>query len=643
MKLFEKGFIGTLELKNRVIMAPMNVGGNNEFDGCLSQRGIDYFIERAKGGTGMIITGAVRVTREFERDQKTIPLWMLFADHMIHAKWISELSERCHDYGTKVCLQLTPGGGRQAGAYAQMHNLAIGPSENPCYYPPYKVTRPLERVEIEKIVLAFERAAYLIKESGADAIQLHGHEGYLLDQFTSPLWNRREDEYGGNLENRLRFSKELIEAIKRGAGIDFPIIYRYGLSHFIEGGRSIEEGVEMAKLLESYGADALDIDAGVYENWYLPHPPTTIPCGSFSYLSEIVKSVVNIPVISSGRIGYPEVAEEILKKKQADFISIGRPLIADPFWCKKAKEGKFDKIRPCLACHEGCLKRLMQHKCLSCAVNPAAGNESYLNLGRTNICKQILVIGGGISGMVAAITCAKRGHKVTLLEREDSLGGNLKLNIIPNFKDDYTRYVKYLINELTECNVNVVLNHFFKKDNINEYNAEVLFNATGAVFRKLTIPGVNQENVLSPYVLYENKDFSMYNIVIIGGGLIGVEAAINVVLHGGRATIIEKDNELAKHSYRANRQHLIHLLEKNKIKSYLNTNIICSNGTQLYCRDKDGNEFEIYYNSISVCVGMTPLKSDFEEIDNVITIGDADKVDNVMNAVWTAYRKSILV
>lgn len=458
MKLFRKGFIGSLELKNRVIMAPMNVGGNNESDGCLSQRGIDYFVERAKGGTGLIVTGATRVTREFERDSKTIPLWMLFADHMIHSKWISELSERCHDYGTKVCIQLTPGGGRQAGAYAQLHDLAIGPSANSCYYPPYMDTRALSKDEIKSFLFSFEKAAKLIMDSGADSIQLHGHEGYLLDQFTSPLWNRRQDEYGGNLENRLRFSKEIIEAIKKGAGDDFPVIYRYGLSHFIEGGRSIEEGLEMAKLLEEFGVDALDIDAGCYENWYLPHPPTTIPCGSFSYLSEKVKKVVKIPVISSGRIGYPEVAEDILEKGQADFISIGRPLVADPSWCNKAKKGKYENIRPCLACHEGCLKRVNKYKSLSCAVNPSAGNESYLKLEMSNISKEIIVVGGGISGMVAAITCAKRGHKVTLLEKNSSLGGNFSIEYIPSFKSDYKRYIKYLINELAECNVSVQLN-----------------------------------------------------------------------------------------------------------------------------------------------------------------------------------------
>lgn len=265
-KLFEPGVIGNLYLKNRVIMSPMNVGGNNETDGCLSQRGIDYFVERAKGGTGMVVTGVVRVTREFERDNTVIPVWMLFADHMVHGKWISQLAERCHDYDTSVCVQLTCGGGRIAGGYAQEHGLAIGPSPNPCLNPPHNYTRPLTKGEIKKFVDAFCQAARLIKNAGADAIQIHGHQGYLIDQFTTSLWNHRTDEYGGSLENRLRFSRELIEAIKKGAGKDFPVIYRYGLTHYLEGGRTIEEGVEMAKLLESYGVDALDIDSGCYEN-----------------------------------------------------------------------------------------------------------------------------------------------------------------------------------------------------------------------------------------------------------------------------------------------------------------------------------------------------------------------------------------
>lgn len=643
MTLFEKGYIGKLQIKNRIVMAPMNVGGNNESDGCLSTKGLDYFVERAKGGAGLIVTGAVRVTREFERDPNTIPLWMLFADHMIHTKWISQLAERCHDYGTKVAIQLTPGGGRQAGRYAQENNLAIGPSANPCYYPPYQPTRPLTKTEIHKMVLAFENSARLIKNAGADAIQLHGHEGYLLDQFTSPLWNRREDEYGGSLENRLRFSKELIDAIKRGAGKDFPIIYRFGLSHFIGGGRGIEEGIRMAQLLESYGVEALDIDAGCYENWYMPHPPTTIPCGSFAYLAHLVKEKVNIPVISSGRIGYPEIAEEILQKGQADFICLGRPLIADPYWGEKARKNETETIRPCLACHEGCLKRLMLYKSLSCAVNPSAGDEEYLKVTKSVEIKKVLVAGGGIAGMVAAITSAQRGHEVILVERDSSLGGNFRMEFIPKFKDDYKRYIQYLIHQIELHKITVLFNKEVSIELLSEYNPDVVFNAIGAHFNTLQIPGLENGMSLDPFKLYQDVDFSGVKVLIVGGGLIGVEAAINVASHGGSAVIIERENELAKLSYRANREHLLLLLEQYKVEYHLNTTIIEVDSNIAICKNNNEVSLRIDYDKISICVGMTPNQSEIQYDEKVIILGDADSPENVMNAVWTAYRKARLI
>jgi len=643
MKIFEKGQIGSLKIMNRVIMAPMNVGGNNDSDGCLSSRGIDYFVERAKGGTGMIVTGAVRVTREFERDNTIVPVWMLFADHMIHTKWISELSERCHDYGTKVCIQLTAGGGKQAGRYAQEHGLAIGPSSNQCFNPPHNYTRPLSKEEISKFIDAFEAAARIVKAAGADAIQLHGHEGYLMDQFSSPLWNRRTDEYGGNLKSRLLFARKLIEAVKRGAGKDFPVIYRYGLSHYLEGGRSIEEGIEMAKLLESYGADAIDIDAGSYEKWYLPHPPTTIPCGSFAHLAEKAKAVVSIPVISSARIGYPEYAEAILEKGQADFVCIGRPLIADSHWCQKAKDGLSNEIRPCLACHEGCLRRLMLYKPLSCAVNPLAGNEEYLKITKAERIKNVLVIGGGIAGMVAGITCTQRGHHVTLYEKEGELGGNFRLKFLPSFKDDYIRYIKYLKGEVERYDIKVVLNHLLAKEKISEDYPDVIVNAIGASFQNFAIEGVNKEDMVNPFDLYEDTDYSTLNVAIIGGGLVGVEAAINVAMHGGRASIIEKENEIAKSSYRANRQHLLYLLEENNIKTFVNSEVIASNDNKLSCKDNSTQIFDVPYTKISACMGMIPNKLGIEDWENVLTIGDAEHPDNVMNAVWSAYRKCRLI
>ena len=640
MKLFTSANIGSLKIKNRVIMSPMNVGGNNDSDGCLSQRGIDYFVERAKGGIGMIVTGAVRVTREFERDSKTIPLWMLFADHMIHGKWISDLAEKCHDYNTKVCIQLTAGGGRIAGAYAQHHGLAISPSSTPCFYPPHFSTRPLSKQEIGSFVKSFEQAAKLIKRSGADAIQVHGHQGYLIDQFTTSLWNHRTDEYGGSLENRMRFSKEIIEAIKRGAGNDFPVIYRYGLTHGIEGGRTEEEGLEMAKLLEAYGVDALDIDSGCYETNYLPHPPSTIPCGSFANLAEKVKRKVNIPVISSTRIGYPEVAEKIISENMADFVSIGRPLIADPEWCNKSKAGNAEDIRPCLACHEGCLRRLMNYKRLSCAVNPAAGDENYLRIEPAETRKRIVVVGGGVAGMVASVVCSKRGHQVDLYERHSELGGNFQLEFLPAFKSDYQRYIRYLIRQLKKTKTEIHLG--YQIEDVNKLSADIIIIATGADFRNLDIVGLTNDSIVPTLELYKNRSFDNKKYVIIGGGLVGVEAAINVAQHGGQPTIVEKYKDLAKTAYSVNRQHLQILLNHYRIPIFLNTDIINADGNNLVCVNQ-GKKIQIPYDKVAICAGMIPNRAFLEDSDRVITIGDADKVENVMNAVWTAYRKCRII
>ncbi len=499
----------------------------------------------------------------------------------------------------------------------------------------------MTKEEIEAFIQAFEQAARLIKNAGADAIQIHGHQGYLIDQFTTSLWNHRTDEYGGSLENRLRFPKELIEAIKRGAGEDFPVIYRYGLTHYLEGGRTIEEGVKMAKLLESYGVDALDIDSGCYENNYYPHPPSTIHCGSFSYLAEKVKKAVNIPVISSTRIGYPEIAERIVEDGQADFVSLGRPLIADPEWCSKAKKGLIEEIRPCIACHEGCLRRLKTYKRVSCAVNPVAGDEDYLKVEKSNKIKKIAVIGGGVAGMVAAIVSSKRGHKVTLFEKDDELGGNFKEKYLPHFKSDYKRYIEYLKHELGKSIVKVQLNSIVDVTILKSDYDEII-NACGAEFKTLDIKGLDKKRVLNPFALYEDRSYKNQRVIIVGGGLVGVEASINVVEHGGKPILIEKFGDLAKTAHPVNRQHLEVLLEQNSIPVYKNTEILYAEDDKLYCLS-DNVHISLPFDIISICVGLESRILGIEDSERVITVGDADHPENVMNAVWQAYRQCRLL
>lgn len=434
----------------------------------------------------------------------------------------------------------------------------------------------------------------------------------------------------------------MIEAIKRGAGNDFPVIYRYGLTHYLKGGRTIEEGIEMAKLLESYGVDALDIDSGCYENNYYPHPPSTISCGSFSKLAAEVKKVVQIPVITSTRIGYPDIAERILEKGEADFVSLGRPLIADPNWCEKAQKGTFDAIRPCIACHEGCLRRLMLYKSLSCAVNPQAGDELYLELREAQEKKKAVVIGGGIAGMVAAITLRKRGHKVTLFEKDKELGGNFKSSFLPSFKNDYRKYIQYLTKQLNENETTVILGTEATIANIKGQNPDIIINAVGASFKYIPFSGLNASTLTNPFSLYENKRFDGKRVVIIGEGLVGVEAAINVAQKGGNPILIEKTPCIAASAYSVNRQHLEKLLADLSIEVYLNTDVLKVDG-QIITIKTQSEEKSIKFDVISECVGVKSNELDLSEYNSVITIGDADKPLNVMNAVWTAFRKCRLL
>ena len=383
------------------------------------------------------------------------------------------------------------------------------------------------------------------------------------------------------------------------------------------------------------------VDYG-YEDNYFPHPPTTIPVGSFAYLAEKVKKIVGIPVVSSTRIGYPDVAEKILSDGKADFVSLGRPLIADPYWCQKAKAGHDEDIRPCLACHEGCLRRLMAYKKLSCAVNPVAGDEEYLKIQLAEQKKTVRVIGGGISGIVSAIVCYRRGHDVTLYESSDELGGNFKSRYIPDFKEDYRRYISYLKRELGKTNVKVVMNHQVTKEEVREWSSGVIVNASGASFRYIPIKGVDKERLINPFDLYDNQDFTGKKVAIIGGGLVGVEAALNVARHGGEPFLIEKMDRVAQTAYPVNRQHLELLLEQAKIPVYLNSDIEKVDGNIIIFTN-DNMKRRKEFNLICECVGMQPCSLVIDDNENVIHVGDAVHPENVMNAVWTAYRQCRLI
>jgi len=417
------------------------------------------------------------------------------------------------------------------------------------------------------MVKDFEFSSRVISAAGIDAIELHAHLGYLIDEFMTPLWNKRTDRYGGDLGGRLRFPLELIEAVRRGAGEDFPLSFRYGLSHYLDGGRDIDEGLEIARRLEAAGVDVLHIDAGCYDSPGWGQPPTTRPPGCLVPLAETTKRVVDIPVITVGKLGDPELAERVLQAGKADFIALGRPLLADPDWPQKVKRGRLEDIVPCVGCHEGCLKRLVEGKRISCAVNPACGQERELVISPAEKKKTVLVVGGGPAGMEAARVAALRGHKVTLWERGHTLGGNLIPTAIPDFKYEYKHLLDYLITQVKKLGITVELGIEATPELIQKMNPDVAFIATGAKPAaepvKCTKCGICDTSKFEPTACYishikglkEGVKKGMVitsvdallakkevgeSVVVVGGGRVGCETALWLAQKGKKVSVIAR-------------------------------------------------------------------------------------------------------
>ncbi len=647
MKLFESANIGKLVLKNRIVMAPMHIGSILETDGRLSERGIEYYAARAKGGTGLLIAGMVRVDRKVE----PIPdlQWTDFmADRRMYMWRINELAEAVHDYGAKMALQLTAGWGRNAYLEVIRNVGAVFPSAAPCFRDTSIMAREITTEEVEHLVKAFEISAEMVSRAGIDAIEIHGHDGYLLDAFTDALWNKRTDKYGGDLEDRLRFPLEVIEAVKRGAGKNFPIIYRLSLTHPIDGGRGIEEGLKICRQLEGAGVDALDIDTGCYEVRYWAIPPTTQPPGCMVHLAESVKKVVKVPVIIAGKLGYPELAEKILQEGKADFIALGRPLIADPEWPNKVREGRLEDICPCIGENEGCVGRGQQNKYISCAVNPASGRERELAIRPAEKVKSVLVVGGGPAGMEAARVAALRGHKVTLWEKSGALGGNLIAASVPDFKDDYRKLLNYLSTQVKKLGVNVELRKEATPELIQKMKPDVVFLATGGTPIIPDIPGTQKEKVVAAVdVLLGKKQIGEW-AVVVGGGLVGCETALFLAQRGRKITIIEILDSVAPDLFSSNRQHLLKLLTEANVKILTDTRVLEITDEGIVVVDQYDKKSTIEAHTVVFAVGLKPedkISGDAlrDKVPDFHIIGDCTEPRKVMDAIREGFRTARLI
>jgi 2-enoate reductase len=635
MKLFERARIGGMELKNRIAMAPMGTAGMADADLGYSRRLVDFYAARAKGGAGMIITGAAIVNTRLEGGLAHI------LPRLDGPQYISRLSELCdgvHHYGAKLVLQMSAGFGRVN--YLLGNPIApISASEVPCFRDPSVSTRPLAPEEIGEIMMSFAMAAAMAKMAGVDAIEIQGYGGYLIDQFQTALWNKRTDRYGGDLEGRLRFPMELIGATRSMVGPDFPIIYKFTADHYIAEGRRLEEGLQIARRLEQAGVDALHVDGGCYEVWNRVIPSMYEAPACQMPLAQAVKQVVTLPVIAHGKLGDPAIAKRVVEDGNADFIALGRPLLADPEWPRKVKEGRVDDIKPCIACNEVCLGKRFYP---SCTVNPQTGLEREYAPKPVARKRKVLVIGGGPGGLEAARVAAERGCEVTLWERSDRLGGKLRIAAVPEFKRDIRPLIRYLSTQVDKAGVAVELNKTATPEMVRHHRPGVVIIATGATFKMPEVPGVEQPHVLNTVDLYEGRGQVGGRVLVAGGGLCGCEAAVYLAQQGKQVTIVEMMREVVSEATKTINTVLAikALLAQTNVEVLTSTKLVAITKTGAVV-ERDGGRQELAADTVVIATGFAAdlrLRDALEDaVPEVVAVGDCVKPRNIDEAIWEGF------
>lgn len=652
--LFTPLSIGKVSIKNRFAMAPMGPLGLGDEQGGFNQRGIDYYTARARGGTGLIITGVTFVDNTIEEHgMPNCPNSTYNPVQFVRTS--REMTERVHAYNARIFLQMSGGFGRVTipTNLGEFPPVAPSPIQHRWLD---KTCRALTVDEIHELVRDFGEGAYNAKRAGFDGVQIHAvHEGYLIDQFAISLFNQRTDEYGGSLENRLRFAREIVEEIKRRCGQDFPVMLRYSPKSFIkalregalpgeefeEKGRDLPEGVEAAKLLVSYGYDALDVDVGSYDAWWWSHPPMYQKKGLYMPHAKLVKENVNVPVLCAGRMDDPDMAEGAVMDGVCDIISLGRPLLADPDYVNKLRRGERKCIRPCISCQEGCMGRIQEYSMVNCAVNPQAARERVTAYNPVLKAKHVLVIGGGVAGCEAARVLAERGHKPEIMERSDHLGGNLLAAGAPSFKEDDIALVRWYENEMQRLNVPVHFNAPVDPASklYDEYDAVIV--ATGATPKKFPL-GENAPVYTATDALLGKTPIGE-RVTVVGGGLVGCETALWLAQEGKHVTIVEALDRLMavnKPLCHANSEMLERLLPFHGVETLVSSSVQKYENGKLLVKTPQGEQ-QLDCDTVILSVGFREDRGVFDAWENsakeIYLLGDAKKVANIMYAVWDAF------
>lgn len=624
------GRIGTLELPNRVIMAPMGTEMGTH-DGLFTEQEIAYYTERARGGTGLVMTGISAVSQDYE----VINPGLCRVDTDASLPGLTALAASIHAVGGLVSLQLTAGLGRNLNVI-DPDRAPISASDNPHYADPSVLCRPLEVAEIQVLVRRFGEAAARAAAAGIDAIDIHGHTGYLIDQFMSACWNRRTDLYGGSVENRCRFAVEIIAAV-RAAAPGLPISFRLSVNHRFPGGRTTEDGQAIAVVLAAAGLDLIIADDGSYEAMDYVFPPYYLGDACMVPAARALKDVVDIPVMAVGNLT-PENAEAALLAGDADFAGIGRGLIADPEWAGKLAGGRRDDIRPCIRCNSLCVGNAFFALPLGCAVNPQVGFERERRVDPAPAVKRVVVIGGGPGGLEAARVAGLRGHTVELYEAGTQLGGVLWPAATPEFKKELRAMIGWWERQLAKLPVTIHLGHPIDADSAELAEADEIVVATGSVPLLPPIDGIDGPNVIDVLEFHRGAPVGP-RVVIAGGGLSGSDAALELAGQGHEVTIVELADELARDMIIINRITLLRQLAESGVRILTGHTVVAIDAGGVTVAGADGDT-RVEADTVIAAFGVRPntaLTLALAGRANVHPLGDCVSPAKVGDAINAAF------
>lgn len=679
--LFSPMKIGNVEIKNRIVMAPMCMGFG-QYNGCATETMMDYYEERAKGGVGLIFTEITRINDITGASS----FGQLGMSHDYQIPALREMADRIHKHNCKIMVELHHPGRQNLGLmigtvpicnigsklmgnlYTKILTQAVIPQGKklqdkhivPRTVAPSKcerskmsdsVNRELSVNEIKRIICQFIEGAVRVKKAGCDGVELHAAHGYLIQQFLSPNTNKRTDQYGGSLENRMRFLLEIIDGIRSNCGKDFPIVVRLTVDEMYSEigqngkGYNLEEGIKMAKILSDKGIDAIDVSSAAYDTFNYWLEPTTFTPGWRKYLASEVKKVVDIPVIAANLIRSPKQAEMQLEEGTQDFISLGRPLIADPHWPNKVKSGNENLIKRCvccLYCFESMMKGAYKYTHGNCSVNPFVGREN-VSLKQNGNGRKVLIIGAGCAGLTAAELLSKRGFDVTVLEKESKQGGQLNLASKPPHKEKINWVCEDLLSNAINSGAKVLFDIKADKDIIASYSPEIVITATGG--NAIHPKSFNGDNVVTvTQILNGDIDISNKKVAVIGSGMTGLETSELLVSMGNKVTVVEMADKIAPGAWFQQLDDALPVLEKAGTEFLTSHKLLSVSSSGIELENlKENKAVAIKVDLVVLSLGVrsdNSLYNDIKSSDSykVYNIGDSNKIGRIANATESAYQ-----